>query len=436
MRMQDIVFVAWRNIRMRWFESLLIVLAVGVGAGVLGGVISLALTAYLQVAGIYEKPQFRSLEVRPAVAAGTMFNDDRPAVPLSTAAATAETPAFSWNDILAAKEAISGISQAYVEEERGYYLEDAPLPSPPAVGSSGGGSAAALRERMLLQEQYMVWVVLTTADYMAAYDLALQHGSPITDDDVRAARPVAVIGEKLAARLFGEADPLGKEIKLQNNLTLQVIGVMAKDPRSVTQIQRGPFSADEFVLVPLTAIGDGRVDSFQLLPAAHADIAKVTAALRAYVQTRWGAAVAVWSNYEQFRFQWAEALKVALIFGIFSSMALWIAAINILNLMLARVLRRSRTLGLALALGATRRILFRQSLAEALLLGGAGGVLGVALSAGVVALFTAMTQGALQALPWTFSGAFATALVVGLLFGIYPAMQAARVQPAAALRLE
>jgi putative ABC transport system permease protein len=120
---------------------------------------------------------------------------------------------------------------------------------------------------------------------------------------------------------------------------------------------------------------------------------------------------------------------------VLASAGLVIASINILNLMLARVLRRTREIGISAALGASRRQIFRQSLAEALVLGISGGALGLPLSFGLVKLMSGIMEGldVSVGLTGVLAGAL-SCIAASVIFGLYPAYLGARVIPADALR--
>ena len=120
---------------------------------------------------------------------------------------------------------------------------------------------------------------------------------------------------------------------------------------------------------------------------------------------------------------------------VLTSTGLIIASINILNLMLARVLRRTRAIGISAALGAGRRDAFRESLAEALVLGICGGMLGLPLSFVLAKLMSRITQGLTVSVGLTgVLAGTASCIAASVLFGLYPAYLAARVIPADALR--
>jgi len=120
-----------------------------------------------------------------------------------------------------------------------------------------------------------------------------------------------------------------------------------------------------------------------------------------------------------------------------ASLGLLIAAINILNLMLARVLKRTRELGIIQALGSTRKNILYLFLTEAFLLGFLGALLGVALAYGGEKIIVSMLEGFPLTIDWrVFIVALGISGFVSLLFGVYPATQASRIDPVEALRTE
>ena len=122
--------------------------------------------------------------------------------------------------------------------------------------------------------------------------------------------------------------------------------------------------------------------------------------------------------------------------GSLSSLALFIAALNILNLMLARVLKRTRSIGITKALGSSRKNIFWQYLLESLTLGLSGGILGLLLIMLASPLLASFMGGSSTITSGTAFLSLGFAFLVSLLFGIYPAIKAASINPSSALKLE
>jgi putative ABC transport system permease protein len=140
----------------------------------------------------------------------------------------------------------------------------------------------------------------------------------------------------------------------------------------------------------------------------------------------------------EFRESQKQLQRYALLIGILASVGLVIAVINILNLMLARVLKRTKSIGLSMALGSSRQMVFRQFMLEAFTLGIIGSILGILLSFALVevlkkalgAFFAANMLGTRVLL------GFGLGFAVSLLFGVYPAYLGSRTNPVDALRTD
>lgn len=164
--------------------------------------------------------------------------------------------------------------------------------------------------------------------------------------------------------------------------------------------------------------------------------------LRTYATRRWGEGTDVRSNVAELTANLSTARNAALVTVLFASGGLVIAALNITNLMLARVLGRTRSIGISSALGASSRTIFALFLTESLVLGLIGGLLGILLARGITYGLEMSLQSASQfssgmdltLQPLHFAIGLLTALLVSLLFGVYPAWMAARIRPSEALR--
>jgi putative ABC transport system permease protein len=269
--------------------------------------------------------------------------------------------------------------------------------------------------------------------------LELEDGRYFTQTEADAARPVAVIGWDLKDELFPQVDAVGRMINVEGK-PFRVIGTMARQGSSFGQSQ------DRFVLVPLEsfrhAFGITRgIDMFVEAPdeASRKDVEDaVRGVLRARRGTSFGAP-------DPFGIVDAEALNTlwnsitysafALVIWI-SSISLVVGGVAIANTMFASVVERTHEIGVRKALGARKQDILWQFLTEAMTLTGVGGVLGVLVGGVVAAVVNALSPfpAVLQPL-WVILG-FATSVVTGLVFGLWPALKAARLDPITALRYE
>jgi len=302
-------------------------------------------------------------------------------------------------------------------------------------------SAPAVSRPYLTTRESRTWkttVVGLPEEGLRIRNLAVRSGRAFDAEDDRVRRRVAILGPTVAGNLFGREDPVGQSF-LVGRVPFEVVGVTI--PRGV---DANGTDQDDAVIIPLeTAMRRlFNVTSIQtiLLEAASLEaLGAAEAEVRGLLRERRR------GHREDFTVQ-NQALLLAAqreasrsmkrLIGSVAGVALLVGGVGILAVMLIGVRERTREIGLRRALGARRRDVLVQFLSEALLLAGGGGVLGVlagaAAGAAVSALGLADTR-----LSWP-AGAFGFgfALAVGLVFGIYPAARAARLEPVRALRAD
>jgi len=270
-------------------------------------------------------------------------------------------------------------------------------------------------------------------------------GRNISNEDVRVGRWVVVIGYQLAQSLFPFADPLGKEIKVDGR-KYTVQGVFAERKSAMG----GNF--DNYVLMPITTFqrvygerdprGFPRTVNITVRAKSAAMLEDAMEETRAVLRSARGLSPRDRDNFfffttdsqiKAFNTATANLKKGAFVLGI---IALVVAGIGIMNIMLVSVTERTKEIGIRKALGAKRSAILLQFLMEAIVLCNIGGALGVAAGFGLGNLVTAFTEFAVHVpFEWAIRGLlFCT--VVGVIFGMWPAVRASRLAPIEALRYE
>jgi putative ABC transport system permease protein len=278
------------------------------------------------------------------------------------------------------------------------------------------------------------------ANYLAMANSSLSDGRFFTPTDDLHRRDVTVLGANVVERLFQLEDPVGKGIVVDGH-TLEVIGTLNKfkgflgdnpDDRDIfipywTYKKLYPEAKDHFLSVLAYR---GRMDEAE-------DEVRGLLRRRRHVKL---------SEPDNFGLATAESLitefrgiigTVALVMVVVSSIGLLVGGIGVMNIMLLSVTERTREIGVRKAIGARRRDIVWQFLLEAIALTASGGLMGIAVGWLLSFLIRVFVPSLPSTVPlWSVVAGFLVATSVGLFFGLWPALKAARLDPIAALRYE
>ena len=278
-----------------------------------------------------------------------------------------------------------------------------------------------------------------TAPYQIVQDYQFARGRPLSDIDVRERRAVVVIGADIQDQLFEGRNPIGRDIRIRGDL-FTIVGVVAKKGRVLGQ------SFDTFVLMPIStfeAMYGRRKTTTVSVKMANAELVRdgmqrAEAAMRLAHHLRP-------EEQNDFAVETADALVsfwkqlTAVLFAVIPAVVgigIVVGGIVIMNIMLMSVSERTREIGVRKSLGATARDISKQFLAESIILASFGGIAGVLGGWGLATLVSAASPLPARITAWSVVLALLLGGGVGVLFGVYPASRAAKLDPIAALRAE
>jgi putative ABC transport system permease protein len=278
-----------------------------------------------------------------------------------------------------------------------------------------------------------------TASYQIVQDYRVQSGRALTELDEVERRPVVVIGAQVAETLFEHVDPVGRDVRILGE-RFTIIGVNARKGRVLGQ------SFDGYVMMPITrfemlygrrnttTISVKMNTAEEVTPAmARAEEAlRVAHGLRPNEENDFAietsdALVAFWKTLTRVLFAVVPAVV---------AIGIVVGGIVIMNIMLMSVTERTHEIGLRKAVGATRSDIQRQFLVEAVALAIAGGAIGVLWGWALASLISVASPLPARVTAWSVAIALSLGAGVGILFGVYPARRASRLDPVAAMRAE
>jgi putative ABC transport system permease protein len=314
------------------------------------------------------------------------------------------------------------------------------LPDARAVALQSGWPTPSSDVRYRNQRVGDVLVFGVTPPYQIVQDYRFTAGTALADPDIRERRYVCVLGFDVADKLFGTpASAVGRKIRVAGR-ELTVKGVIAKKGRVLGQ------SFDGFVLLPLStfeSIYGRRKTTVISVKMNEADAVtpgmfRAEEAMRLAHRLRPGeendftvdkadALVEFWRNLTRVLFTVIPAVV---------AIGIVVGGIVIMNIMLMSVNERTREIGIRKSLGATRTDIRRQFLVEAITLSTLGGALGVAAGWILANVVSTLSPLPARITPWSVAVALALGAGTGILFGVYPATRAARLDPITALRRE
>ena len=413
MRFDDVLLTAFRQLRANKLRSFFTLLGIIVSVAFLVAVVAIiqGMNAYVKESVADNVVGTNTFEVRRMPARVGLFNEDDWRIVL-------RRPKITPEDAAIVRQAIPEASA--ISLTSGY-----PTPQSDVVWG----------DRTLGD----VLVFGITPDYQVVKDYRFSSGQPLSDVDVRERRYVCVVGADVAEKLFETVNPVGQQIRVHGEL-FTIIGVVARKGKILGQSFDGfvmlPFSTFESMygrrqtttisvkMPDATMVDDGMARAQEAMRIAHHLRPNETDNFS--IETS-DALISFWKSLTSVLFSVVPAVV---------GIGILVGGIVIMNIMLMSVRERTHEIGLRKSVGATRRDIQAQFLAEAVMLatiGGATGALGGWLFSSAIAAISPLPA---RVTTWSVIMALALGAGVGVLFGVYPATRAARLDPVTALRAE
>ena len=282
-----------------------------------------------------------------------------------------------------------------------------------------------------------------TANYAAATNVTVREGRFITEADDTNRRNVMVVGVNVADALFPgqQENVVGTEVKLSGR-PFEIIGVLEKRKNAIF----GENDEDNAIYIPFRTAHEVSPGSEYVLLVIQAKTGELRAALdqsEEILRRRRGVKFDQPNNFDlgtadKFVQQFDSIFAmIGLIAIAISGVGLLVGGVGVMNIMLVSVTERTQEIGVRKALGARRRDIVRQFLYEAMTLTAAGGVIGVVIAVGVSKIISFLLPNLPAQIPlWAVVSGLAVSVFVGLVFGVWPARKASRLDPIECLRYE
>lgn len=278
-------------------------------------------------------------------------------------------------------------------------------------------------------------------NYLDVNNWSMKSGRFLSEKNVQNRERVAVVGKTVVKNLFGDEDPVGAEIRVKN-IPFRIIGVLnSKGSGAMGNDQ------DDMVIIPYTTAMERveGVDYLRMIYVVGKDesgIDRLQSDIENLLRVRHGIKD---TNLDDFNIQNMNSIMetmeettgtLTLFLGAVAAISLVVGGIGIMNIMLVSVTERTREIGIRKALGATYSVIVTQFLIEAVVISLMGGIIGIILGIGSSKLIgMASGMSTVISIP-TIVMSFAFSMAIGLIFGIYPARKAAKLNPIDALHYE
>ncbi len=284
----------------------------------------------------------------------------------------------------------------------------------------------------------------STPDILQVRNWPVASGRPFTEQDVRSATKVCLLGQTVVDNLFGNEDPVGEVVRIKN-IPFKVVGVLApKGQSAVGQDQ------DDTAFIPVTTAQKrlfgtsfpGMVRTIMVEARSLEEMGAAERQIEALVRQRHHIGPKQDDDFSirnltQFLQAAEQSSKVmTLLLGAIASVSLLVGGIGIMNIMLVSVTERTREIGIRMAIGARTGVIRMQFVTEAIVLSTIGGLVGIIGGVAAARVISALAGWSTVVSLYSVVLAFGFSVLVGVFFGYYPAYKASLLDPILALRYE
>lgn len=279
-------------------------------------------------------------------------------------------------------------------------------------------------------------VIGTSPEYENIRNVHVTHGRFILNFDMDYRQNVALIGTAIVNELFDSKSPIGEKIKIRGQI-FKVVGVLEERASGATR------SDDDQIIIPITSsrmvTGTSAIRNFSVEATSPEKVKIAMESLETFL-------LKIYKNANTYRvFDQSQMLdtlnevtgSMMIVLGGIAAISLVVGGIGIMNIMLVSVTERTREIGIRKAIGAKRKNILIQFIIEAAVVTGIGGILGILLGLSIIRFVIGGFNivPAVYSIPWTMIS-FGISLLVGVVFGLFPAYKAAKLNPIEALRSE
>lgn len=279
-------------------------------------------------------------------------------------------------------------------------------------------------------------IIATSPEYERIRNVHVTQGRFLLDFDLEYRQNVALVGTAVVNELFDKVNPIGEKIKI-NGQIFKIVGILEERANGATR------SDDDQIIIPVTSsrmvMRTSSIRNFAVEAASADKVKSAMEKLEAFLMD-------IYKNANAFRvFDQSQILEtldnvtgsMMIVLGGIAAISLIVGGIGIMNIMLVSVTERTKEIGIRKAIGAKRKHILTQFIIEATVVTGMGGIIGILLGFSIIK-FVIGGLGLVPpvySIPWALI-AFGISLLVGIIFGLFPAYKAASLKPIEALRTE